>query len=67
MVNEVVWMQQSSDTQAYAMDVASVLGAFTGANLDVVNNLNREFGKQKAEIVSLKEALEKLKKQHETK
>ena len=57
MVNEVVWTLQSSDPQAYATDVAFVLGAFTGANMDVVNSLNREFDKKKAKIVSLKEAL----------
>ena len=67
MVNEVVWTQQLSDPQAYATDAASILGAFTGANLDAVNNLNREFGKQKAEIVSLKEALEQIKKQPKAK
>ena len=32
--------------------------------MDVVNSLNIEFDKQNAEIVSLKEALEQLKKQH---
>ena len=36
--------------------------------MDVVNSLTKEFNdKQKEEIVSLKEALEKLKKQHEAK
>ena len=44
---------------------ASILGDFTGANFDAVNTLNREFDKQKEEIVSLKEELEKLKRQHE--
>ena len=44
-----------------AIDATSVLGAFTGANFDVVNTLNREFDKQKAEIVRLKEELEQLK------
>ena len=48
-----------------ATDAASVLGAFTGANFDVVNTLKREFDKQKAEIASLKEELEQLKRQHE--
>ena len=67
MVNEVVWEQQSSDPQAYATDATSVLGAFIGDNLDVVNSLNREFDKQKVEIVSLKETLEQHKKQHEAK
>ena len=47
-----------------ATDAASVLGAFTGANFDVVNTLNREFDKQKAEIVSLKEELEHIKRKH---
>ena len=67
MVNEVVWTQQSSDPQAYATNVASVLQMSIGANLDAVNSLNREFDKKKVEIVSLKEALEQLKKQHESK
>ena len=48
MVNEVVWTQQSSDPQAYATDATSVLGAFTSANMDAVNILNRELDKQKA-------------------
>ena len=58
VANEVVWTQRSSDPRVYATDAASILGAFTGANFDVVNTLNREFDKQKAEIVSLKEELE---------
>ena len=41
-----------------AIDVASILGAFTGANFDVVTTLKREIDKQKVEIVSLKEELE---------
>ena len=65
IANEVVWTQRSSDPQAYATDAASVLGDFTGTNFDVVNTLNQEFDKQKAEIVSLKEELEQLKRQHE--
>ena len=48
MVNEVVWTPQSSDPQAYATDGASILGAFTCANMDVFNSLNEEFDKQKA-------------------
>ena len=65
IANEVVWTQRSSDPQEYATDVASVLGDFTAANFDVVNTLNQEFDKQKAEIVRLKEELEQLKRQHE--
>ena len=67
MVNEVVWKQQSSYPQAYVIDATSILGAFTSANLDVVNYLSREFDKQKAEIISLKEVLEQLEKKHEAK
>ena len=48
-----------------ATDTASVLGAFTFANFYVVNTLNREFDKQKVEIVRLKEELEQVKRQHE--
>ena len=55
MVNEVVWTQQSSDPQSFATDATFVLGDFKGASLDVVNSLNREFDKQKVEIVNLKE------------
>ena len=61
MVNEVLWTWQSSDPQSYATDAPSVLGAFIGANMDAVNYLSKEFDKQKAEIISLKEALEQLK------
>ena len=67
LANEVVWTQWSSDPQAYATDAASILGDFTGANFDDVNNLNKEFDKQKTEIVNLKEELEQLKRQHEAK
>ena len=48
MVNKVVWTQQSSDPQTYATNGSSVLGAFTSANMDAVNSLNRDFDKQKA-------------------
>ena len=48
-----------------ATDTACVLGDFTGASFDAVNTLNREFVKQKVEIVRLKEELEQVKKQHE--
>ena len=44
---------------------ASFLGAFIGANFDAVNTLNQEFDKQKVEIISLKEELKQLKRQHE--
>ena len=47
------------------MDKIASLGAFTGANLDVVNTLNREFDKRKEEISKLKEELDKAKKEHE--
>ena len=48
-----------------ATDAASFLGSFIGANFDVVNTLNREFYKKKAEIVRLKEELEQVKIQLE--
>ena len=64
MVNEVVWTQQTSGPQAYATDATSILGAFIGSNMDAFNSLHREFDKQKEEIISFKEALEQLKKQH---
>ena len=51
MVNEVLWTPQSSDPQAYAIDAVSILGAFTSANMDVVNSLNRDFDKQKEENI----------------
>ena len=63
--NETVWTQWSSDPQVDATAAASILGAFTGANFDVVNTLNREFDKQKEEIVRFKEELEQVKWQHE--
>ena len=63
--NEIVWTQRSSDPQVDATDDAYVLGAFTGANFDAVNTLNREFDKQKVEIIRLKEELEQVKRQYE--
>ena len=44
--NEIVWTQQSGDPQVDAIDVASVLGDFTGANFHAVTTLNREFDKK---------------------
>ena len=41
------------------------MGAFIGANIHVVNNLNREFDRRKEEITQLKEELEKSKREHE--
>ena len=41
MVNEVLWTPQSSDPKSYATDAAFVFGSFAGANMDVVNSLNR--------------------------
>ena len=41
MVNEVLWTPQSSDPKSYATDADFVLGSFAGANMDVVNSLNR--------------------------
>ena len=43
-----------------AIDATSALGAFIGDNFDAVNTLNREFDKQKVEIVKLKEELEQV-------
>ena len=63
--NEIVWTQQSGDPQVDATDVASVLGAFTGANFHSINTLNMEFDKKKVEIIRLKEELEHVRKQHE--
>ena len=48
-----------------ATSVASTLGAFTGANFDVVNTLNNELNNKKEKIIRLKEELEQVRKQHE--
>ena len=63
--NEILWTQLSGDPQVDATDAASILGAFTCANFDAINTLNKEFNKQNAEIVRLKEELEQVKRQHE--
>ena len=63
---QILWIQQSSDPQVDAVDTATALGAFTGANIHVVSNLNREFDRRKEEITQLKEELEKSKKEHES-
>ena len=47
-----------------AADTASVLGAFTSANLHAINYLNMGFDKQKEEITKLKEELEESIKEH---
>ena len=56
--NEILWTQLLGDPQVDATDAASILGAFTCANFDAINTMNREFDKKKAEIVRLKEELE---------
>ena len=43
--NEIVWTQQFGDPHVDATDAASILGAFTGANFDVLTTLNRQFDK----------------------
>ena len=45
--NQVVWTQQYGDPQVDAVDTASALGAFTGANFHAIDSLNREFDKKK--------------------
>ena len=62
---QILWTQQSSDPHVDATDITTALGAFTGANIHVVNNLNREFDRRKHEITQLKEELEKSKREHE--
>ena len=41
------------------------MGAFTGANIDAVNTLNREFDKRKEEIRNLEEELDRTRKEHD--
>ena len=62
---QILWTQQSGDPQVDAIDTVAALGAFTGANIHAVSNLNREFDKRKEEITQLKEELEKSKREHE--
>ena len=47
---KILWTEQSSDPQVDATDTIAALGAFTGANIHVVSNLNREFDRRKEEI-----------------
>ena len=42
------------------------LGAFTGANLDAVLTLNKEFDKRKEEMKRLEDELDKVNRQHKT-
>ena len=46
------------------MDIATSLGAFTGANLDAVNTLNMELDIRKEEISKLEEELDRTKREH---
>ena len=48
------------------MNSATVLGAFTDANLVVVLTLNKEFYKRKEEINRLEEELAEVKREHKT-
>ena len=60
-----MWTQQSSDPQFDAADTASILGAFTGANIHAINSLNKAFDKTEEEITKLKEDPEHTRKKHE--
>jgi len=62
---QIIWTQQSGDPQVDAADTAAALGAFIGANIHAISNLNREFDRRKEEITQLKEELEKSKREHE--
>ena len=66
VTNQIVWTQQSGDPQIDAVDSATTLGAFTGANLDAVLTLNKEFDKRKEEMKRLQEELDEVKRQHKT-
>ena len=55
--NEIVWTKRYGDPQVDATDATSVLRDFASANFDDVNTLKKEFDKQKAEIIRLKEEL----------
>ena len=46
------------------MDSSTTLGAFIGANLDVVLTLNKEFDKRKEEMKRLEEELAEVKRDH---
>ena len=60
--NEIVWTQRFGDPHVDATDDASILGAFIGANFDAINTLNKEFDKNKAQIIRLKEEQEQVRK-----
>ena len=62
--NHIIWTQHSSDPQVDAVDTTTALGAFTGANLDAVNTLNRELERRKEEIIKLEEELDRTKREH---
>ena len=62
---QILWTQQSGEPQVDATDTDVALGAFTGANIHAVCNLNREFDRRKEKVTQLKEELEKSKREHE--
>ena len=64
VTNQIVWTQQFGDPQIDAVDSTTTLGAFTGANLDAVLTLNKEFDKRKEEMRKLQEELYEFKRQH---
>ena len=41
VTNQIIWTQHFGDPQIDAIHTATALGAFTGANIDAVNTLNR--------------------------
>ena len=62
--NQIIWTQQFGDPQVDVVDTTTALGAFTGANLDAVNTLNRELERRKEEIIKLEEELDRTKREH---
>ena len=66
VTNQIIWTQQFGDVQIDAVDSATVLGAFTGANLDAILTLNKEFEKRKEEKKRLEEELDEVKREHKT-
>ena len=55
VTNQIIWTQHFGDPQIDAIHTATALGAFTGANIDAVNTLNREIDRKKEAVKKLEE------------
>ena len=56
-LNQVIWKSISPDIKQGALDTTTTMGAFTGANIDSVSQLNKDILEKEQEIQNIKDDL----------